>query len=302
MLALNNSYPIKRALVVEGGGMRGVFTAGVLDAFLDKRLRHFDSYYGVSCGALNLSSFIAGQRGRSLDVYTKLCLDPQFINVVRRIRGGNLFDLDWFFEKIARDSALDFGRFKRLLVDSHFTVVNTCVKSGQPVYHRINDQTPLELIYDILKASSALPMIYRSPVPVAGQLMSDGSLSDPLPVQKAISDVHDQVVVIRTRPEHFRKKMTATSRLFAWQQRLSPAIGCLIKNQHTIYNQSVESARNQALENNTQLIQIAPEKQLQTSRGTRQRNLLVSDYHHGYTLGYQIAEQLTSPVNKVTRQ
>ena len=297
MLALSNSYPIKRALVVEGGGMRGVFAAGVLDAFLDKRLRHFDGYYGVSCGALNLSSFIAGQRGRSLDTYTNLCLDPQFINVVRHIRGGNLFDLDWLFEKIAQDSVLNFRRFKHLLIDSHFTVVNTCVESGQPIYHRINDQTPLELINDMLKASSALPMIYRNPVPVAGQLMCDGSLSDPLPVQKAISDGHDQVVVIRTRPAHFRKKMTTTSRLFAWQQRLSPAIGQLIKDQHTIYNQGIESAQALALENNTQLIQIAPEKHLQTSRGSRQRNLLVSDYHHGYTLGYQIAEQLTSSAN-----
>ena len=276
--------------------MRGVFSAGVLDAFLDKRLRHFDGYYGVSSGALNLSTFIAGQRGRSLDIYTKLCLDPKFINVIRHIRGGNLFDLDWFFEKIAQESTLNFKRFKHLLIDSHFTVVNTCVTSGQPVYHRINDQTSFELINDMLKASSALPMIYRNPVPVAGEPMSDGSLSDPLPIEKAINDGHDQVVVIRTRPESFRKKMTATSRLLAWQQRLSPAIGQLIKNQHTVYNQTIDNAQTLALKNNTQLIQIAPQKHLKTSRGTRQRNLLVSDYHHGYTLGYQIAEQFTLPV------
>ena len=139
--------------------MRGVFTAGVLDAFLDKRLRHFDGYYGVSSGALNLSTFIAGQRGRSLDIYTKLCLDAQFINVIRHIRGGNLFDLDWFFQKIAQENSLNFKRFKHLLIDSHFTVVNTCVTSGQPVYHRINDKTPFDLINDMLKASSALPIM-----------------------------------------------------------------------------------------------------------------------------------------------
>ena|GEM_PF-2272269 len=274
--------------------MRGVFTAGVLDAFLDKRLRHFDGYYGVSSGALNLSSFIAGQRSHSLHIYTNLCLDPQFINVMRHIRGGNLFDLDWFFQKIAQESALNIRRFRHLLIDSHFTVVNTCVNSGQPVYQRIDHNTPSQLINDMLKASSALPMIYRNPVSVSNQPMSDGSLSDPLPIQKAINDGHDQVVVIRTRPEHFRKKMTATSRLLAWQQRLSPAIGRLIKDQHTVYNQSIENAQTLALENNTQLIQIAPDRHLKTSRGTRQRNLLVADYHHGYTLGYQIAEQLTS--------
>ncbi len=276
--------------------MRGVFTAGVLDAFLDKRLRHFNGYYGVSSGALNLSSFIAGQRGHSLNIYTNLCLDPVFINIMRHIRGGNLFDLDWFFQKIAQESALSFRRFRHLLIDCQFTVVNTCVESGQPVYQRIDDKTPNGLINDVLKASSALPMIYRNPVLVDGQPMSDGSLSDPLPVQKAINDGHDQVIVIRTRPEHFRKKITTASRLLAWQQRISPAIGRLIKNCHTTYNQSIENAQTLALKNNVQLIQIAPEKHLKTSRSTRQRNLLVSDYHHGYTLGYQIAEQLTTLV------
>lgn len=276
--------------------MRGVFTAGVLDAFLDKRLRYFNGYYGVSSGALNLSSFIAGQRGRSLNIYTNLCLDPVFINVMRHIRGGNLFDLDWFFQKIAQESALSIRRFRHLLIDCQFTVVNTCIESGQPVYHRIDDKTPNGLINDMLKASSALPMIYRSPVLVDGQPMSDGSLSDPLPVQKAINDGHDQVIVIRTRPAHFRKKITAAARLLAWQQRISPAVGRLIKNCHTTYNQSIENAQTLALKNNVQLIQIAPEKHLKTSRGTRQRNLLVADYHHGYTLGYQIAEQLTTLV------
>ena len=93
--------------------MRGVFSAGVLDAFLDKRLKDFDHYYGVSAGALNLSSFISGQRGRSQSLYTNLCLDPRFISMSRHLKGGNLFDLDWFFEKVNMQYSLDARRFQR---------------------------------------------------------------------------------------------------------------------------------------------------------------------------------------------
>ncbi|MFK0573446.1 patatin family protein [Endozoicomonas sp.] len=294
MQSSNNSSPAKRALVVEGGGMRGVFTAGVLDAFLDKRVRSFNGYYGVSSGALNLSSFIAGQRGRNLELYTNLCLNSEFISVLRHIKGGNLFDLDWFFQKINQQNSLNLIRFKNKLSSEYFTVVSTCIETGQPVYNKIDGTTSSNLISDILKASSALPMIYRKPVVVNGQALTDGSLSDPLPILKAVDDGFNQIIVLRTRPVEFRKKTTTGSRIHAWQSRQMPAVAQLIKHQNTIYNQAADTAEAMTLDGNVELIQVAPQKALSSSRGTRQRNHLVSDYHYGYTIGYAVAEQLNT--------
>ncbi|WP_257284641.1 patatin family protein [Endozoicomonas sp. SESOKO1] len=293
MQQVAQSSPIKRALVVEGGGMRGIFTAGILDAFLDKRLSAFDGYYGVSSGALNLSSFIAGQRGRNLDIYTNLCLESEFISLLRHIRGGDLFDLDWFFQKLSQQNALNFPRFKKKLNQQSFTVVSTCIDTGKPVYHSIDSNTPNEVINDALKASSALPMIYRKPVFVNNQALTDGSLSDPLPIQKAIDDGHNQIIVLRTRQASFRKHSATGSRIYAWKNRQMPAVSMLIKEQNTIYNQAADFAESVAQDKSVQLVHISPLKPLNTSRGTRHRNHLFSDYHSGYTLGYSLAEQLT---------
>ncbi len=274
--------------------MRGVFTAGVLDAFLDKRVKDFTGYYGVSSGALNLSSFIAGQRGRNLELYTNLCLNPEFISVLRHLKGGNLFDLDWFFQKISQQNTLNFIRFKNKLASEHFTVVSTCIKTGKAVYNKIDRTTSNDLISDILKASSALPMIYRKPVMVNSQALTDGSLSDPLPIQKAVSDGFNQIIILRTRPVEFRKKTTTGSRIYAWKSRQMPAVAKLIKDQNKIYNRAAEFADIPAQDGSVKLIQIAPEKNLSSSRGTRQRNHLVSDYHYGYSIGYAFAEQLAA--------
>lgn len=285
----NDSQP-KTALVVEGGGMRGIFTAGVLDAFQDKRVHPFDGYYGVSAGALNLSSFIAGQRGRNLDLYTSLCLSPEFISLSRHLKGGSLFDLDWFFRKINLQHSLDLRRFRETLKQRRFTVVTSCMDTGQPVYREISDSTPREELMDTLKASSALPMIYRRPVSLGNHRLMDGSLSDPLPVHKAVEDGYRKIVLLRTRPSTHRKKNTAAAQVQAWQNRRKPAIAKLIRQHHQLYNAStefIEGLEKQGIE----LIQVAPKSTLKTTRSTRNRNLLVADYHQGYQQGYNLAEQ-----------
>ncbi len=271
--------------------MRGVFTAGVLDAFLDKRIRNFDGYYGVSAGALNLSSFIAGQRGRNLELYTNLCLSPKFISMSRHLKGGNLFDLDWFFNKINLQHSLDRRRFNEHLTQRTFTVVTTNGITGEPDYQNIRPDSLPEDITNLLKATSALPMIYRTPILIGDQPMMDGSLSDPIPVNRAIIDGFDKIILVRTRPRDERKKASTSSRMYAWQQRRQPAIAKLIRQQYTVYNDSIDNFTH--LENRSiELIQVAPDKPLDCTRSTRNRSRLVADYHLGYKQGYMLAEKL----------
>ena len=280
----------KTALIVEGGGMRGVFAAGVLDAFVDKRHKPFAGYYGVSAGALNLLSFLSGQRGRNLDIYTSTCLEPNFISLARHIRGGNLFDLDWFFERISKQFTIDSRRFYQTLESSHMTVVTTCTRTGYPVYHEITQDTDRDDLFNILKASSALPMIYRSPIHVDERTLMDGSLSDPLPVIKAIEDGFKDLVIIRTRESNYRKTTSSSNRLLAWQFRKQPALSSLIRQQYAIYNETLDQL-DDFREKGISITEICPETPLNSTRSTRNRNRLVADYHRGYAIGYNLLGQ-----------
>ena len=280
---------LKSALIVEGGGMRGVFAAGVLDAFMDRRHRQFDGFYGVSAGALNLTTFLSAQRGKNLSIYTGTCLEPNFISMTRHIKGGNLFDLDWFFGRISSSFSIDSRRFYQALEKSRFTVVTTCTRTGYPVYHKITPDTDSEELFRILKASSALPMIYRTPIEIDGRILMDGSLSDPLPVMKAVDDGYDELVVIRTRESCYRKTPSSSSRLLAWQYRKQPALSALIRQQYLIYNDSLDQLDG-LREKGIRITEISPETPLNSTRSTRNRNRLVADYHNGYALGYNLID------------
>lgn len=290
MLSTESYKQTKTALIVEGGGMRGVFAAGALDAFIDKRVRQFDGYYGVSAGALNLISFLSGQRGRNISIYTGLCLEPNFISLSRHIRGGNLFDLDWFFDKIGNQFTMDSRRFYQSLEHRLFTVVTACTRTGYPVYHQVNKKTSTGEMFKVLKASSALPMIYRTPIEIDGRTLMDGSLSDPLPVMKAIEDGFEDLVVIRTRESNYRKTSSSSNRLLAWQFRKQPALSSLIRQQYAIYNETLDQFDVLRAQGIT-ITEICPDTPLNSTRSTRNRNRLVADYHRGYAIAYNLFGQ-----------
>ncbi|WP_062268758.1 patatin-like phospholipase family protein [Endozoicomonas arenosclerae] len=282
--------PNKTALVVEGGGMRGIFSAGILDAFMDKRYRQFDGFYGVSAGALNLVSFIAGQRGRNLDIYTGACLEPHFISLKRHMKGSNLFDLDWLFDRIRRQH-MNIDKFRSNLQGKTFTIVTSCASTGYPVYHNFDEHFELDHLFTVLKASSALPMIYRQAIAIEGRNHVDGSLSDPLPVMKAAEDGYQNIFILRSRESQFRKKASSANRLLAWQFRKQPELAELIRQQYSIYNEALENIE-QLKQDGITITEIAPDASLSSTRSTRDRARLVSDYHKGYSTGFSLLQQL----------
>ena len=184
--------------------------------------------------------------------------------------------------------------FKEHLNDRLFIVVTTDTKTGSPCYPQINAETSKNSFTQILKATSALPMIYRDPILVDERPMMDGSLSDPMPVLKAIEDGCTDIILIRTRPVEARKKSSHSSRMFAWQYRRQPAIAELIRQQYSLYNESADQFEGLELSDNINLIQIAPEKPLSSTRSTRDRARLVADYHLGYSQGFALARELRS--------
>lgn len=214
-LAYKPYQPGKIALVCEGGGQRGIFTAGVLDEFLRARFNPFDLYLGTSAGAQNLSAFVCGQPGYARRVITRYTTSIDFFNPLRFVRGGHLIDLDWLIEATANDLPLAMDYAEQHLGDDRQLLM--CASRSEdfaPTYFPAKRDNWLEVI----KASSAIPGFYRWGVELDGVSYHDGGISDAIPVREAHRRGADTIVVIRTVPS----QMFYTPK---WMRRMEALLG-----------------------------------------------------------------------------
>jgi predicted patatin/cPLA2 family phospholipase len=270
-------HPGRTALVVEGGAMRGIFAAGVLDVFLEQRFRPFDMAFGVSVGASNVLSYLAGQHGRARRCFLDQMSRPEFIDPWRMLRGGHWLDLDWLWNAITRDDPLDCDAAAASGVD--YAVVATCAKTGEPRYLTPEADDMLET----LKASCALPVLYRHTIHVGPHELVDGGISDPLPVREAYRRGARTLVVVRSRTADFVKKDRLLNRVGAWTVRSSPGIARACRSTPQAYRDAVAFLH--APPADCTVIQVAPFARLATSRTSRDRAALERDYCLGRALG-----------------
>ncbi|KAF0167378.1 MAG: patatin, partial [Caulobacteraceae bacterium] len=174
--------------------MRGMFSAGVLDVFLEQRFDPFEMVIGSSAGACNLASHVAQQHGRNLRCYANLMTRREFIDWRRAFGRRHVLDLDWLWDELARIEPLDVDAI--LATGKRFLVVATSVDSGDPVYLRPTRSS----FFAALKASCALPWLYRASVRVDDQALIDGGVSDPFGVEEAYRQGARRIVVVRSRP------------------------------------------------------------------------------------------------------
>ncbi|KFI58129.1 patatin-like phospholipase family protein [Bifidobacterium choerinum] len=193
----------KIGVIDVGGGLRSAYGAGVLDWCLDHDVR-FDYGLGVSAGAANVTSYLAGQRGRAFRFYADYSSRPAYMGVGNLLRTGSFLGLDYIYGTLMNASGedpLDYDALTCGGVPYRITVTNAL--SGTPEYfgpeHMRQDD------YDALKATACLPVIDR-PYVIDGVPYFDGTISDPIPVRQAFADGCDKVVVILTRPRDFRRK------------------------------------------------------------------------------------------------
>ena len=257
--------------------MRGVFSAGVLDVFLEGGFDPFDLAIGVSAGACNLASHLAGQHGRNRRSYFDLMTRREFIDRGRFLRRRSVVDLDWLWDALAEREPLDVMAIARR--DVEFIVVATLRQTGLPVYLRPG---PDEMS-DALKASSALPVLYRPDVAVGGVRLVDGGVSDPIPVEEAYRRGARRILVVRTRPAPSVKTNTLSVRAMAWLLRREPALATAVLATATCYQRSVAFLH--APPPDCEILQVAPPVPLATKRTTQTRAALERDYALGRTLG-----------------
>jgi predicted patatin/cPLA2 family phospholipase len=265
------------ALVVEGGAMRGIFSAGVLDAFLDRRFRPFDLALGVSVGASNVLSYLAGQHGRARRCFLGPMSSPEFIDPWRVLRGGHWLDLDWLWDAITREDPLDCAAAHKSGIE--YALVATCARTGQPRYLSPDPDDML----DALKASCALPFLYRNTVRIGGEALVDGGISDPLPVREAYRRGARTIVVVRSRAAHFVKRERLVNHIGAWTMRRVPGLALAFRGAARAYGEGVAFLRSPP--SDCAIVHVAPSTALATGRTSRDRSALERDYSLGRALG-----------------
>lgn len=220
-------------LVLEGGGVRGIYTAGVLDVFMENDLS-FDGVIGVSAGALHACSYLSGQKGRSIRYYRRYVNDPRFMSFRSWLKTGDIFDADFCYHELPdKLDVYDHDAFLRN--GTPYYAVCTDVETGKAAYIRLTD-TRGQIEY--LRASASLPYFSRI-VELDGRKYLDGGCSDSIPVEAFRRMGYSRNVVVLTRDASYRKspEMTALAKLV---YRKYPAFIHTLENRHTMYNGQVE--------------------------------------------------------------
>lgn len=266
----------KRGLVLQGGGMRGIYTAGVLDVFLEQGIVSFDAVVGVSAGAIHGASYMSGQTGRNIRYFTEFCNDKRFMSVRSWITTGNLFSVEFGYHEIP-EKLYPFDEAAFEANPTAFYVVCTNVETGNPVYHRCATMQGDDLEY--LRASASLPLAAQI-VTVDGKKLLDGGISDGIPLTWAKRSGYDKAVVILTRTAGYRKAEGGMDALYrAMYGREYPVLVRCMRNQTANYN--AQMAEIETAEAAGECFVIRPTEDLQLSRTERDASKLRAQYALG---------------------
>ena len=244
---------MKTGLLLEGGAMRGLYTAGILDVFMEKGIK-IDGIIGVSAGALFGMNYKSKQIGRVLRYNRKYAKSKQYMGFYSLISTGDIMNREFCFNKIVNElDPVDFETFKNSEVEFYAVVTN--METGKPEYIKIDDlKDKVQLEY--LRASGSMPYVSK-PVIIKGKKYLDGGISDSIPIEKIMSMGFDRVVVILTRPIEYRKKK-GNEKIPQIYYRKYPKLVETINNRYKMYNEEVEK-----------VIQLEKEKKIFVIRPSR---------------------------------
>lgn len=261
-------------LVLEGGGMKGIYTAGVLDFFMDKGLA-FSNVYGVSAGACHMCSYLSGQRGRSYDISIDYLDSKKYCSIESLLTTGDLFNVGTSYHLIPEYlNPYDYEAFKRYEGRAYAVVTN--IVTGKPEYLRIRD---MKADMDAVRASASLPLVSRN-VKIGSSLYLDGGISDAIPIRKSILDGNRKNVVILTKEEGFVRKPSSQLGLLKLRYLRYPKVYELMAKRHITYNDTMAFLEKQ--QENGQAFVIRPKTKSDVGRIERDAEKMKALYEEGY--------------------
>lgn len=264
---------MKLGLVVEGGGMKCAYSAGILDKFLDNGFQ-FDYAIGVSAGSSSTASFLAGQRGRNRRFFVDHVSEPGYMGMRTFLKTGSFFGLEYIYATLTNSDGNDPIDYQALLNNpTEFKIVATDAATGKPVYFDKTDATQDD--YRIFMASCAIPVVSK-PVKIDGKYYFDGGCSDPIPVRKALADGCDKVVVLLCRPKDTVRTDEKHQHLMKAALVKYPKTYHTIMNRAIIYNETLSFTRK--LEEEGKALIIAPDETLPVSTYTKDPEVLQNLY------------------------
>ena len=265
-------YPV--GLVLEGGAMKGVYTAGVLDFFLDEGI-DFEKCYGVSAGACSLCSYLSKQRGRAFATMTDYLKDKRYWGLSSLLRTGDLFNVQMCYREIPETlNPFDYEEFDKNPSQGYAVVTN--IGTGLAEY------IPLQEMHrdiEAVRASASMPFVSRN-VEINGKVYLDGGLADSIPILHAVTDGCRKNVVVMTKEEGYRRSPLRHAGAARLKYRDYPKVYELMKNRHNSYNETLDYIDRQVEEGTVFLIQ--PRHKSSVSRTEKDAEKLRALYEEGY--------------------
>lgn len=282
---------MKTGLVLEGGGMRGLFSAGVMDVMMETGIR-FDGIIGVSAGAAFGVNYKSGQRGRALRYNVDYCQDKRYCGMGSLLKTGNLFNTEFCYDEIPlKLDVFDFDAFER--DPTAFYITCTDVESGKPVYHEYRGRA--DHGFDWVRASASLPVVSQM-VEIDGLKLLDGGIADSIPVAYFERIGYTKNVVILTQPQGYRKEKNQLLPLIRVQYRHYPNLVKALETRHLMYNAELALIQEQEKQGN--LVVIRPHLPLEVKRMEKDPARLRTCYEMGRHAAKTAREQLLAFLKK----
>ncbi|MEM8906409.1 MAG: patatin family protein [Bacteroidota bacterium] len=269
-----------KALVIEGGALRTVFTAGVLDAFLANGFDPFDIYLGVSGGSMSLSYFYTQQYRATFDILQNIASDSQFMGLKNLWYNDGYINLSYLLDFSEKRYPFPIDHALEKVKQHQLEIVATNLHDGAPVYLRPNKKNWLTC----LKASSTLPFLTKGYCWVDDLKLMDGGWSDPIPAKRAFKLGAEKVVVVRTQPLHYKSDWRYLGMLGKFLHRNNPQLSEKFAEEHLIYNRCLHFLNGK---HHSRIIQIAPPDYLKTTAYSASADTLNFDYRTGLDMALQ---------------
>jgi predicted patatin/cPLA2 family phospholipase len=274
----------KKALIIEGGGSRGVFSFGVIDSFIKASFNPFNIHLGVSNGAVVQLWYLLAVSDYNLDKML-FSASRDYVRYSNLLFNKSIMNFEKLYQDANKVFPIDFDRLQDNLAGKNFYVVVSDAGSGKPEYIELSKEN---YINEML-ATGSLPVLMKNAILLEGKRKYDGGITDPIPVQKAYEMGAKEIVIIRTYEQAFIRKTKLENYIAAFATRSYPNISKALKENTTTYNSALEFINNPP--SDCKILQICPPQRLSTKRATTNVNIMKADYQIGMNCGEEFLEK-----------